>query len=97
MLTVHLAHLDERAMQDGGLSPHATREYLAWSNTLAKMIGRLGVRATQQKQPGLTDYLRIKGRRRARQRAARGAPDASPQHSTTPASPPAVRGSGGEA
>ena len=42
-LTVHLAHIDERAMREGGLSPHAVREYLAWSNSLAKLVGRLGL------------------------------------------------------
>ena len=42
---VHMAHIDERAMKDGGLSPHAAREYLAWSNSMAKLIGRLGMKA----------------------------------------------------
>lgn len=41
-LQLHLAHIDERAMQDGGLSPHATREYLAWANSLARMLALLG-------------------------------------------------------
>jgi hypothetical protein len=79
-LQVHLAHIDERAMQDGGLSPHATREYLAWSNTLAKLIGRLGLHdAQEQTRPNLTDYLAM--------RAASGphtAPGALP-HPTEPA------------
>jgi hypothetical protein len=59
MLQVHLAHLDERAMQDGGLSPHAVREYLAWSNSIAKLICRLGLEgcASKDHAPALSDYL----------------------------------------
>lgn len=53
---VHLAHIDERAMRDGGLSPHATREYLAWANSLAALLGRLGLKAAARK-PSLSDYL----------------------------------------
>jgi hypothetical protein len=44
-LQVHLATIDERAMRAGGLSPHATREYLAWGNSIAKMLARLGLDA----------------------------------------------------
>jgi hypothetical protein len=56
-LQVHLAHIDERAMQDGGLSPHAVREYLAWSNSLAKLIGRLGLEAKGPRQPTIREVL----------------------------------------
>lgn len=41
-LQLHMAHIDERAMKDGGLSPHATREYLAWANSLSRMLASLG-------------------------------------------------------
>lgn len=56
-MQVHLAHIDTRAMQDGGLSPHAVREYLAWSNSLAKMLARLGMAGVAAKPPTLADYL----------------------------------------
>jgi hypothetical protein len=95
MLQIHLAHIDERAIQDGGLSPHATREYLAWSNTLAKLIGRLGLRGAQERmQPSLADYLGAK----AAATAASGvhtAPGTSSRHPPAAASVPSVVGSGG--
>jgi hypothetical protein len=56
-LQMHLAHIDERAMQEGGLSPHAVREYLAWSNSIAKLIGRLGLEAARPQQPTIRDVL----------------------------------------
>jgi hypothetical protein len=40
---VHLARMDERSFRDGGLSDHATREYLAWTNTVSRMLQALGV------------------------------------------------------
>jgi hypothetical protein len=62
---VHLAHIDERALQDGGLSPHATREYLAWSNTVAKLLRSLGLKGAAQKPPTVQEIV-------ARRQAARG-------------------------
>lgn len=58
------------------MDPHATREYLAWSNTLAKMIGRLGLQGThEQVQPNLADYLATKATG-----GPHKAPPAPPQH-----------------
>jgi hypothetical protein len=57
-LQVHLSRIDERAMRDGGLSPHATREYLAWSNSVARLVQVLGMQpSTEAKPPTLQDYL----------------------------------------
>lgn len=55
-LSVHLSHIDERAIKDGGLSPHATREYLAWSNSIAKMLGRLGL-VSPKPEPSWQDLM----------------------------------------
>jgi hypothetical protein len=49
-LQVHLAHIDEKALKDGGLSPHATREYLAWANALARMLRSLGLRQSEREK-----------------------------------------------
>ena len=54
-LQVHLARIDERAMADGGLSSHATREYLAWSNAIARHICRLGLHGTPERPVTLAD------------------------------------------
>ena len=48
-LQVHMARIDERAMRDGGLSAHATREYLAWHNTIARSLSLLGLNGTPDK------------------------------------------------
>ncbi len=56
-LQVHLARIDERAMADGGLSPHASREYLAWSNTIARLVCRLGLRGAPERQPTLAEII----------------------------------------
>jgi hypothetical protein len=57
-LQVHLAHIDERAVRDGGLSPHATREYLAWSNTIARMTERLGFQPASTEPQSIWDIIR---------------------------------------
>jgi hypothetical protein len=63
-LSVHMAHIDEVALRDGGLSQHATREYLAWANSLAKMIAKLGLRPCKPHQPSLAEQLAEDTRRR---------------------------------
>jgi hypothetical protein len=45
MLTLHLARMDMRAMEAGDLSDHASRQYLAWSNTLSRTLTQLGLEA----------------------------------------------------
>jgi len=66
-LRVHLQKIDEGAMRDGGLSPHAAREYLAWSNTTAKLLARLGLKAAPAPQLTLAEHL---ARRAAETRAS---------------------------
>lgn len=57
MLSVHLAHLDERALRDGRVSPHASREYLAWSNSFARGLKLLGFHARSAQPPTLAELL----------------------------------------
>lgn len=56
-LQVHLAHIDERAMEAGGLSDHATREYLAWSGALARLLDRLGLKEPPPREPTVQEIL----------------------------------------
>jgi hypothetical protein len=37
--------MDTQAPQDGGMSDHASRQYLAWSNTLTRTLKALGLTA----------------------------------------------------
>lgn len=57
-LQLHMAKIDERAMKDGGLSAHATREYLAWHNTIARSLSMLGLNAAEDKTQSPDDVLR---------------------------------------
>ena len=57
MLTLHLARMDERAVQLGEFSDHASRQYLAWSNSLTRTLALLGLDATAAARPSLRDYL----------------------------------------
>jgi hypothetical protein len=61
-LQVHLALLDERMMRTGELSDHASRQYLAWANTLTRGLGRLGFEAApaQRRQTSLADHIAAK-------------------------------------
>ncbi len=57
MLTVHVAELDRKALVDGAFSEHAARQYLAWSNTLARTLARLGPAVAAQRKATLADHL----------------------------------------
>lgn len=58
MLTLHLALIDERSLSEGGrMSDHDSRQYLAWSNTYARTIARLGMTGTKPTALSLSDYL----------------------------------------
>jgi hypothetical protein len=94
-LQVHLARMDERAILDGGLSEHATREYLAWSNTVSRMLDRLGlVAATPAIDPmqALNAHFARRAAEEARNRPVRRVrtrrkPAAEPAEAEEPAEP----------
>ena len=48
-LTLAVARLDAQMLAKGGLTDHASREYLAWSNTLTRTLRTLGLKAAQQR------------------------------------------------
>lgn len=41
ILTLYCAQFDARALSEGGLSDHAAREYLAYSNSLSRTLTKL--------------------------------------------------------
>jgi hypothetical protein len=59
-LTLHVARMDARAMEQGELSDHTSRQYLAWSNSLARTLALLGMDAAKASAPSLRDYLAAK-------------------------------------
>jgi hypothetical protein len=55
MLTVQLGRMDARSLADGVMSDHASREYLAWSNTLTRTMRALGLMAAPEKPRTLAE------------------------------------------
>lgn len=56
-LVLHISMLDGRALQDGGFSPHATKEYLAWANTLRRSLVALGLKGAEAESASLQDLI----------------------------------------
>ena len=56
-MQVHLARMDQRMLESGDLSEHAGRQYLAWSNSVARGLATLGLEPTTPRQPTIHDIL----------------------------------------
>ena len=50
MLQLRLATLDAKIL-DGGFTDHDSRAYLAWNNSLVRLLGQLGLEPAASKQP----------------------------------------------
>lgn len=63
MLTLHLSLLDAKALQSGGeVTDHDSRQYLAWSNALTRLMKSLGTDKPTPPPPArtLADLIRQK-------------------------------------
>jgi hypothetical protein len=49
-LKVHLAQMHARAQSGELMSAHAARQYLAWANSLGRMMSRLGLRGSDHEE-----------------------------------------------
>lgn len=59
MLTLHVAMLDARALENGGaMTGHDQRAYLAFSNSLTRALRDLGLDPAAAAPPSLSDLLR---------------------------------------
>jgi hypothetical protein len=65
MLTLHLARMDTKAMEAGEMSDHASRQYLAWSNTLTRTLRTLGLEAVPPPVKTLAQHLAEKAAARS--------------------------------
>jgi hypothetical protein len=80
MLTLHIARMDQRAMEQGEFSEWASRQYLAWSNTLNRTMAALGITspaATNEPAAGqraLQEHLAARAAAKAASEAPRTAP-----------------------
>lgn len=60
-LQVHLAHLDEKAMRNGGLGDNGYKSYLAWSNSVCRSLNLLGLKGSAAPKPTLAAFLAERG------------------------------------
>ena len=56
-LKFRLAVMDRAFAETGAMVAHDSRVYLAWSNSLLRVLRQLGMRGVAEKPPSLADYL----------------------------------------
>lgn len=56
MLTLQIAMLDAK-QAGGGMTAHDSREYLAWTNTLTRLMRQLGMKGVTERTPTLAEHL----------------------------------------
>jgi hypothetical protein len=56
-LTLHVALFDARAIEHGGLSERDGKQYLSYSNALARCLRLLGLKGAPPPQPTLAEAL----------------------------------------
>ena len=56
MLTLRIALMDARATR-GGMSERDGREYLAWTNTLTRLMRQLGLKGVAQQPRTLAEHI----------------------------------------
>jgi hypothetical protein len=56
-LKLRLAVMDRKFNKAGDMTEHDSRTYLAWANTYARNLARLGMRGTAEARPDLAAYL----------------------------------------
>jgi hypothetical protein len=64
-LSVYLAKQDARTEAGEFMSDHMSRQYLAWSNSLARTLKLLGLKSAAQQGPDLKAYLARHGESQA--------------------------------
>ena len=71
-LKLRLAVMDQDFIRTSRRSAHASRDYLAWSNSMVRLLRQLGLKGAAEKPPNLQNYLATASRR------VRTAPAAEP-------------------
>ena len=56
-LSLHVAQIDAKAAAGGALTDHDCRTYLAWSNTLTKLLRHLGMEGAATKPRSRQEHL----------------------------------------
>ena len=69
-LQLRLAVMDRRFAETGAQTDHDSRTYLAWSNSLSRLMRQLGVKAAAQAAPDLRRFLAAREASSSTSRAA---------------------------
>ncbi len=56
-LSLHVAQLDAKAIEGGGLTDHDHRTYLAWSAALTRTLRQLGLKGAPAPRRSLAEHL----------------------------------------
>jgi hypothetical protein len=56
-LRLHLALIDRKVAEGREMTPHDSRQYLAWSNALSRLLRHLGPRRSKTSARRLADHL----------------------------------------
>ena len=54
---LRLALMDADGSQSGEMSERNSRQYLAWANSLSRLLRQIGLKGAAQPQPTLRDHL----------------------------------------
>ncbi len=56
-LTLHIAQIDRRTGEGQAMTEHDSRTYLAWTNSLTRLMRQLGMTGAAQRVPSLRDHI----------------------------------------
>jgi hypothetical protein len=56
-LSLRLHLMDREAARSGEMSERNGRQYLAWSNSLTRIMSQIGLEGTAEREQSLTEYL----------------------------------------
>ena len=56
-LTLQIGMLDAKQADGGALTEHDARTYLAWTNTLTRLMRQLGMKGTAERQRSLAEHI----------------------------------------
>ena len=54
-LRIHL--MDRESARSGGMSERNGRQYLAWSNSLTRVLNQIGLKSAAERPPSLQEYI----------------------------------------
>ena len=58
-LTVVIELMERRCVEDGEVGDMNSRQLLAWTDALARLLGRLGIKSRAQQPQRLADVIRV--------------------------------------